>query len=63
MSPTGWVCEGPLDLGAGLWVSRALEAGKLLDLLRPEGACVFIWSPPKCGTTTFFAELCRLAAQ
>nr|VFJ43108.1 MAG: GAF domain-containing protein [Candidatus Kentron sp. DK] len=65
MQETIWVWGRPLDIerDAEIFISRALEVEKLLSMFDNGAECVFVPSPPKWGTTTFFSELQGIAEQ
>jgi len=65
MQETIWVWDRPLDpeRDAEIFISRALEVEKLLSVFENGAECVFVPSPPKWGTTTFFSELQGIAEQ
>lgn len=57
-----WVYDRPLDplTDTDIMLSRSADVEALLDNLK-EARAVFVWSPPKHGTTTFFKEFELLA--
>ena len=58
------VWDRPLDprADADVWLSRAADVERVVDLARDGDGVVFLWAPPGWGTTTFLREL-ALAAE
>lgn len=56
-----WVWDRPLTrVDAAVWISRADDIERLIELFGASQQPVFVWSPIKSGTTTFFQELLAL---